>query len=488
MKKRFPFSALILLPIIFNSCTKGFLDTLPKGLVIAEKTDDFRKLLDNVDTRYTYNLAQVSGYVDVVSDNSQMDSTWYDWESNRLHAKQLYAFEPDVWLPDGPPEDLVWKQNFYVSTLVSNILDEIHIADDNVKLQSQLTAEARVHRAYAYLTLVNIYAKHYNKSTASTDLGVPLIGNPAKLPSLERASVQEIYDFILQELLESADALPDDITPQFSHRPTKISTYAILARTYLYMANYEKALEYAEKSLAIRDYLYDYNSIYTGEPSPANVIGLSRTSDDEMLLHKTLVKGVSQDMYLKLDTTSFNELFTGYTRIDETTVENNDLRRTLWFSGINANGDFTGKRLTYEFKNYRYSLDAAIVDYIPVSTPEVYLTRAECNARLNHLQEAVADINKIRMHRYVTGTYTPLNASDLSQDDVLKEVLTERRRELYGSELRLFDIKRLNLPVTHLEPGKEEVGYQVSANDPKLIWPIYPMYIELNPEIEQNQR
>src|SRR5690554_6031498 len=134
----------VLIASIFclTGCSKDFLDTLPKGLVIAKSTNDFRLLLDNADTRYTNNLAQVSGFVDVVSDDLQLDSVWYDWERESLHARMLYAFESQVWTPDGPSGDNVWKQNYYVSTLVSNILDQIHIADDNLTLQKQLIAEA----------------------------------------------------------------------------------------------------------------------------------------------------------------------------------------------------------------------------------------------------------------------------------------------------------------------------------------------------------
>ena len=474
--------------VFFSACTKDFLDPIPKGLVIAETTSDFRKLLDNADTRYTNNLAQVSGYVDVVSDDSQLDSVWYDWERDRLHAKQLYAFAPDVWLPDGPSGDVVWKQNYYISTLVSNVLDEIHIATDNPKLQKQLIAEAKVQRAYAYLTLVNTYAKHYNKATASSDLGVPLIGNPAQLPSLERASVQDVYDFILTQLLESVPDLPRDIDKQYSHRPTQVSAFAILARTYLYMGEYEKALEYANKSLEIRDFLYDYNDIYTGTDVAENIKGISRTTDDEMLLHKTTVKNVSLNEYYKLDTVTFNQLYGGYARVNDSVINNLDLRRTLWFDNFNSNGNLTGDRAVYVFSDHRYSVDAAIVDYIPVSTPEMYLVRAECNARLGHLQLALDDINEIRLNRFKAGTYAPMALSGLDQNAVLNKVLLERRRELFGKELRLFDVKRLGLPVSHVKPGTMERTWQVPANDPKLVWPIYYQYIELNPEIVQNPR
>lgn len=479
---------LVFACFIFTSCKKDFLDTIPKGLVIAQTTSDFRMLLDNADTRYTNNLAQSSGYVDVVSNDSQLDSSWYEWERNLLHVKNLYAFESQVWTPDGDAGDAVWKQNYYVSTLVSNVLDEIGIATDNPRLQKQLIAEARVHRAYAYLTLVNIYAKHYNKATAATDLGVPLIGNPAKLPSLERASVQKVYNFILTELLESVADLPNDIDKQYSHRPTKTSAYAILARTYLYMGEYEKAFEYSNKSLEIRNFLYNYNTVYTGTPMAINLKGISRITDDEMLLHKTATKNVSLDTYMKLDSITFNNLYSDYASVNDSVVNNFDLRRTLWFTGFNSNGNLIRDRATYVYNNYRYSVDAAIVDYIPISTPEMYLVRAESNARSGRLQEALNDVNKIRMHRFKTGTYTPLVVGSMTQTAVINEVLLERRRELYGKELRLFDDKRLAVPVSHVVPGTLTRGWNVPANDPKLIFPIYFEYIDLNPEIAQNPR
>lgn len=486
MKKIF----IILLASSFSliSCENKFLDVLPKELVIAQNTADFRKLLDNADTRYTYNLSQARGFVDVVSDDSQLDSVWFDWERDRLHAKQLYAFESDIWLPDGPADDLIWKQNYYINSTMSIILDGIVIAKDNINLQNQLIAEAKVHRAYAYLNLVNIYAKHYDKATATTDLGVPLYTNPVDLPPLNRASVASVYQFIINDIVSSIPHLPDNIHRQHSHRPTKVSAYAILARTYLYMGEYEKARDYADLSLTINDFLYDYNTIYTGSPSYSTLTGLSRTNDEEMLLHKTAVKNVRISDYAMLDSNTFNAIYSGFNRISPIEVDNIDLRRVLWFEGINSSGVINRDRLTYTFSRNRYKTDAAIVDYIPISTPEMYLTRAESRARLDDLKGAMDDINAIRLKRYKTGKYTAINPADLgnNKNRVIEEVLLERRRELYGRDLRLFDIKRLGIPVTH--PLGEEETVAVPANDKKLIWPIYYNYIILNPEIDQNER
>lgn len=479
---------LLLVSISLVSCN-DFLDPLPKGEVVAKTTGDFRKILDNAHSRYSYNFSQTSLYVDVVSDNVQVDSTtWNNWDERRLHVKNLYAFKDEVWSREGATEDVTWKNAYYISSLVSNILDQINVADDNKSLQQQLIAEAKVHRAYAYLTLVNIYAKHYNEQTASNDLGVPIITNPVDLPSLKRSSVQEVYDFILTDLKEAVQDLPDDVQGQYIHRPSKASAYAILARTYLYMKQYEKALEFADKSLAIKDFLYDYNNIYSDDAFAENVKGISRTTDKEMLLYKTTNKGAHLNSYMIMDKTTFNEVYGGFEKVSSG-VNNYDLRRTLWFEGFNSNGTIRRDSVVYTFSDAstRYSVDNdSKIDYIPISTPEMYITRAECNARRGNLQAAIDDINTIRSHRYKTDTYNNITLADLNgnKENVIDEVLLERRRELYGKELRLFDVKRLSLPVTHTL-GTAKIS--IPANDPKLVWPIFYGNLE-DSNMQQNPR
>jgi len=481
---------LVVLLMVAAGCKK-FTDELPKGIIVAKTTTDFRKLLDDVDNqRYPYSLSQVSSYVDIISDDVYADSTkWLSWTTTRAHVNALYAFQPQVWVYDALADDVNWKNQYYIVSLIGTMLIELDKVKDNPQVKKQLIAEAKVHRAYAYLDLVNIYAKHYNEQTAATDLGVPLILDAAALPPLKRASVKEIYDFVLAELQAAVPDLPDNIIT-YTHRPSKAAVYAIMARAYLYMGKYTEALANAEKSLAINGYLHDYNTLYTGADFISNLIGMKRNNDKEVLLHKTTIKGFLLNNYMILDSASFNKLYPGFTKVGTVTT-NNDLRRTLRFAGFNAAGSITGKVLTYTVTyNTWYKTDGSNssgADNIHIGTPEMYLTRAECNARLNNLQKALDDINLIRTKRFKTGTYTPMTLADLgnSQNNVINEVLLERRRELYGKELRLFDIKRLHLPVTHYIGSYR---LDLPADDPKLVWPIFTQYIQLNPELEQNPR
>jgi hypothetical protein len=84
-----------------------------------------------------------------------------------------------------------------------------------------------------------------------------------------------------------------------------------------------------------------------------------------------------------------------------------------------------------------------------ITYPEVLLMRAEANARTNKLTEALTDLNLLRRYRYVRASGDPITVTDLpggsglNQDQLLNEILKERRREMpYNSFHRTVDIKR----------------------------------------------
>jgi hypothetical protein len=260
------------------------------------------------------------------------------------------------------------------------------------------------------------------------------------------------------------------------------------------MKNYENALKYADISLAIHNNLYDYNTIYTTYPCASYLLGISRMEDEEMLLFKTTAKGQQSNTYMFITINRLNELYPDYTVDADGVYTNYDLRRALKFNAIGTNGMISAalqksNKITYVFNNntYRYKKESSTANSLSVATPEMYLTRAECNARIGNLQKAFDDVNAIRIKRYATIEYADLTLNEFSfdQQQVIDRVLLERRRELYGNELRLFDIKRLGISFNHTLGSKT---INVPAGDPRLIWQIYPPYIELNPELQQNDR
>ena len=63
------------------------------------------------------------------------------------------------------------------------------------------TPEAMAGRAWTYFLLINYYGKPYSAATAATDPGFPIIQvADVTTTTFTRASVQEVYDFIIKDL------------------------------------------------------------------------------------------------------------------------------------------------------------------------------------------------------------------------------------------------------------------------------------------------
>src|SRR5690606_20155507 len=99
---------------------------------------------------------------------------------------------------------------------------------------------------------------------------------------------------------------------------------------------------------------------------------------------------------------------------------------------VNANGTVT-------FKG-SYMGNSSL--YNGLSLNEVYLMKAEANARRNNIEVAMASLNTLLEKRWVAGTFTPSVIS--SKEEALQLILAERRKELLMRGLRWIDIKRLN--------------------------------------------
>lgn len=133
---------------------------------------------------------------------------------------------------------------------------------------------------------------------------------------------------------------------------------------------------------------------------------------------------------------------------------------------------------------------AHVMPNMGITTQELYLTLAECEARVpsGSAQKAMEYLDVLRNMRIVNNK--PLVAKD--KKDALRIALDERRREMafWGSN-RLIDIKRLNLEkdfaktVIHNLDG---VKYELPANDIRYVMPLPYSVRDFNPNIEQYKR
>lgn len=290
-------------------------------------------------------------------------------------------------------------------------------------------------RGYTFCKLLSMFAKGYNETTKNTDLGIPLRLSSDFNDVSVRSNVGSSYDQVVSDLKIAARLLSAE-RPQFTERPSKRAAFGALAEVYLVMHQYQQAKLYADSCLLIAGDLMDYNQFDVTSSTPFPV------DNDEVIINVLANRrGFSTGSY-SVDTT----LYKSY--------DDMDLRRDLFFRKVNDT--------TYAFKGSYFQPSYL---FTGIATDEIYLIRAECNARAGNLQDAVEDLNTLLAKRYVTGSFTPYEVVGASE--LLSLILNERRKELVFRDLRWSDIKRLNLDgevidITRVINGSPKV---LKAND-----------------------
>jgi len=456
MKKRF----LIIwfaLAIALASCRK-YVEIEQLSVRTLKYTSDFRNTMNNNTVlEGTFSYPILSGDDTEITDPTRQN-TLGDILSNVYTWAPKYTSETQS---DGD-----WERQYKTIYVCNEVLQGVLDTKDGTDAEKQkIYAEALVHRAYAYLILVNMYGKQYNSATAATDLGVPLLTTPNLYTKLNRTSVAEVYAQILKDLRTSVSRLP--AVADFNVRPAKVSTYAIFAKTYLNMRDFNNAALYADSALALQNGLLDLKA-YENVPGTIPV----RLINPEIIFSK-----IANVVYpaISLSNEVLNSLGT------------TDLRYKLFTDARSRFGgqfstSFTGRA------SCRYLINEFVINNGP-TVPEMMLIKAECLARAGNTTDAMTLVNNLRVKRFTTANYTPLTASSAS--DALRIVVEEKRREFFGTGMRWFDQKRLNLDNDFAVIKKRNfkgIDYTLQPNSNGYLYPIGDKYIILNPELEQNPR
>jgi starch-binding outer membrane protein, SusD/RagB family len=457
---------------ILYSCKKEFLEEKSDiALVVPESLDDMQAIMDNDRIMNGSSLAGVAGPVpslsDIAADNYYLTLDNFSSFPNQMQ-KQAYLWALKVYSGTVIDWNFGYRSIFYANNVLTGI-EKIQRSSENTLQWENVKGSALFFRAHAFYHLAQVFAKTYDKVSAATDLGIPLRLDPDVNEKSVRASVQGTYDQILADLMEAVNLLP--VNPKFKTRPSKPAAYALLARVYLVMENYSKAKQYADSCLYLNSALMDYNN--PEAPDYVNVLSNTPFKQYNIEIIFSVLAAVDMPpgpIYLSSKATIDSNLYNSYSL--------NDLRRSAFFraatpSGARAKGTYDGT--TFAFMG--------------IATDEIYLIRAECNARLNKVTEALNDLNALMIKRWKNnGSWVPFTASGASE--ALNLVLQERRKELVFRGLRWTDLRRLNkqgynLTLKRILDGQ---AYILSPGDNRWVFPIPPDVIEANPGMPPNPR
>ncbi len=477
------YKTLIAFLIILNFACDDFLEVLPKGQVIPTKYEHFAYLLNSETLINQVGIGYVGYFTDDLEKSLDpgMPST-VGFIDTPEFAVNYYYFNPGPTYPQ-EENDLFFTSSYsqiYTFDFVANNVMEVTDAAEEQKLA--VKAEALFGRAYNYFKLINLYAKTYNPDTASTDYGVPLILEDNIYAEYGRNSVQEVYNQIINDLLEAIPALP--VTASSNYHPTKACGYFLLAKVYLFMGQFENALTNANLSIENSD-PYELQDLKKYVAIPGG--WFRRIWNIETRLPMEDIVDISENMYLK----NVQDNHDGKAFATEELLEifekdlpssSQDMRKVLFFETDRANfGNpiaFPGKTIFGGFA----------IRNAGILLSDLYLILAETEARVGSKDKAMEYINFLRDYRITNNM--PLTAA--TNEEALLMVFEERRREFcFRSDFRFQDLKRLNKEptfdktVTHTVLG---IDYTLPPNDPRYILPLSNDVIQFNPDLPQYDR
>lgn len=444
-----------------------FLDIKPKGEKIPTTVSDYETLLNYESVQKVSDTYPAYLTDDVFLPDVAEGTATPGLNSVDQSIRNLYLFKKEVF--GDAQDDGFWfasyNRIYYYNTVIDNIMNADG-SDEQQKLS--IRAEALISRALEYLYLVNGYAKYYDVRTAESDPGVPLIlDEDISRKNLVRASVKDVYAQIQSDLQTALPNLPMQAKGN-AFRASKAAGYGVLAKMYLYMGNYAEALKAANEVLEINNSLLDLKKYAVVKPQSS--IGRTNVPQDIDNPENIYIKFAPYVYGLSSKVFGSDELISLFSE--------DDMRLQVYF--------------TKNFRNIptdKYVWAPYLRANLAVSSPEIYLIAAECEAREGSIERAIALINKLRDNRIKNNT--DIVATD--RNDALQKVLEERRRELAMSGMvRYIDLKRLNQEsqfaktVTHVT---SEGTFSLEPNSPLYVLPIPAKVMRFNKNsMKQNER
>lgn len=285
--------------------------------------------------------------------------------------------------------------------------------------------EARFIRALCHFDVVRAWAQPYGYTPGNSHPGIAIRQSSA-IVNAPRASVADVYDFILSDIAAAKAGLPE-VNDVYA---TRWSAMALEAEVRFQQHNYSAAYELANQVLTEGSAIFDtqVNKYQFPHTSPESYFYIySATRQDGNVDSRN--GGFRNNYFNGGNPTLFipQELHNAFKQYGDSTA------RGMLVSSIDQDGNITCVTTMFDAQFFN----------IPVLTyTQMLLIRAESAAETNgDLAQAIADINSIRERAYGSNVGNLLESA--SANAVIEAARHERRLEFPFNGQRFHDLKRM---------------------------------------------
>jgi hypothetical protein len=264
------------------------------------------------------------------------------------------------------------------------------------------------------------------------------------------------------DLIAASSALTD---VKGNTYPTSLAAKALLARVYLHLKDWLRADEFSSEIINSGQFVLQNN-----------LNEVFKVKSEEIIFQLAPVQSGmnSPDGFLFVVFSGGRPSYTLSTGLWDA-FEPGDLRKDSWIKS----GTFGGQnyRYPYKYKTYLSAAGTAAGEYnVVLRFAEQYLIRAEARAWQNKIEDAVTDINAIRLR---AGLHEL--EKNISKEECLQAIEQERRTEFFAEwGHRWINLKRTGNANAVLSKVKSNWQYYDT------LYPIPFAELETAPNLEQN--
>lgn len=369
----------------------------------------------------------------------------------------------------------IWADHYDVINRANLIIDNV----PNIEGISQagiddFVGQAKFVRALSYFNLVRWFGQPYQPGASNDQPGVILQTEGVRSTDPEfnkpRASVGEIYSQIRSDLEDAVSRL--DVEGSRT-RAGKAVANALLAKVSLYQGRYDEAATRAETVIGQPPFALSGSPLtpYANESSSEIVFAVSYSSTDN-----TGTNDFMSSFYLPGDLGGRGDINPLGQFLSD--AEDGDIRAGI---GSVSSSEVNGDSLLYAFSGNVWTnkwTQNSFGDDMPVlRVSEMYLIRAEGLARgSGSAADARAAVNAVRNRAGLSDV-----SSSLSGQDLIDEIIRQRRYELAFEADRRHDLQRLGRTISSgtqvLQPG-----------DSQRILPIPNRAVQVNDALDQSSQ
>lgn len=374
----------------------------------------------------------------------------------------------------------IWTWYYDLINTINNVISSVN-PETATSEQLGILGAALTYRALAYTDLAQMYEVKANDILPEVDgkilngdnkdikgLTVPIITEKTteeESHNTPRATRDEIFQFIETDLLNAVEYIPGLKLSEKTF-PHLDCTYGMLARLYLWHGDYDKAYDAAMNAIQkssvkpivrnnalsltngfnqASDFMWAGQFAKENDAVVSGIINWTSHLSNEQTFGYA---GPGGAVWLYIDASLYSR------------ISNTDWRKLMWKapegSLLAGKTSFIDEELgasmpaysSVKFRPGQGNVDdhvvAASVAFPVMRVEEMYFIAAEAAARTKGAAEGMAILSDF-MKANRDAQYSKQLGS---LDEVIEEIILQKRIELWGEGHTFFDIKRLNMPVT----------------------------------------